>query len=355
MIKMKFKERLTQLGEKFEPQVGTHKFDEARTKLLFINPFIEILGYKTSEQADVIAEFPADFATRARDKVDYVLRKDGVNILMIECKRFHEKVSKHGHQLNDYFHNLHEVRFGILTNGIIYHFYTDTDFPNTMDSEPFFEFNVTDFNDEQVSILEMFCKENFEEKSIIEKAKKLTYSQDIRKVLYNEMTNPSKDFIKYIAEKAYLEKKRGSITERVRNLYAELVNLCLPMVINKLISDKMIRARNHPDNKSNETESKIITTEEEREAYFIVKSIIRRKVSSERVNFKDSQAYFSIRVDDSSHKTICRLYLNSNKKFIGIFDMNRKETKIEIESIDNIFDYSEQLLESASIFENKNV
>jgi len=352
---MKFKERLTQLGEKIEPQIGTNKFDEAQTKNYFINPFLEILGYKTSEQTDIMAEHIADFGLRARNKVDYVLRKNGTNILMIECKRFHEKVIKHGHQLNGYFHNLPSVRFGVLTNGVIYHFYADIDSHNIMNPEPFFEFNVTDFNDEQVNILETFCKENFDEKSIIEKARNLTYSQDIRKVLYSELTNPSKDFIKYIAGKAFLEKKRGKITERVRNLFAELVNLCLPVVINKLISEKMIRAKNQSDDKSNETESKINTTEEEREAYFIVKSIIRRKISSERVNFKDSQAYFSIRIDDSSHKTICRLYLNSNKKYIGIFDTNRKETKSEIESIDNIFDLSEQLLESVTIFENKNL
>jgi len=350
---MKLKEHLTQLGAKIESQKIDQKFDEAQTKLLYINPFIEILGYRTSEHADVIAEWPADFAARSRDKVDYALRKNGTEILIIECKRFHEKVGKHGHQLSDYFNNLPLLRFGILTNGTIYHFYTDIDTRNIMDPEPFFDFNVTDFNDEQVRILEMFCKENFDEKSIIEKARRLTYSRDIRKVLYSEMTNPTKDFIKFIAEKAYLEKKRGSITERIRNLFDELVNLSLPIVINQLIRDRMIRLKPSADNGTREAESKVITTEEEREAYFIVKSIIRRKISAERVGFKDAQAYFSIRIDESSHKTVCRLYLNSNKKHICIYDMDRNETKFDIESIDNIFDLSGQLLKSVSIYETK--
>lgn len=346
---MKLKERLAQLGERIESQKGDQKFDEAQTKLLYINPFIEILGYKTSEQTDVIAEYPADYANRARDKVDYVLRKSDANVLMIECKRFHEKVGKHGHQLSNYFHYLKEVRFGILTNGIIYHFYTDIDTHNSMDPEPFFEFDITDFNDEKIAVLEMFCKEHFDEKNIIEKARKLTYSKDILKVLYSELKNPSKDFIKYIAEKSYLEKKRGSITEKIRILFAELVNLCLPVVINQLISEKMIRVRAVSVADANEIDNKVITTEEEREAYFIIKSVIRKVISAERVSFKDSQAYFSIRIDESSHKTICRLYLNSNKKYIGIFDTNREETKYLIESIDNIFDYHDQLLKSVSI------
>jgi hypothetical protein len=352
---MKLKNQLTQLGAKIESENLNQPFDEAQTKLLYINPFIEILGYKTSEHTDVIAELPADFATRRRDKVDYALRKNDTEILIIECKRFNEKVGKFGHQLSAYFNHLRLVRFGILTNGTIYHFYADIDTRNIMDAEPFFEFNVTDFNDEQLQILEMFCKENFDEKLIIEKARRLTYSRDIRKLLYTEMTNPSKDFIKFIAGKAYLEKKRGSITEKIMILFDELVNLSLPIVINQLISDRMIRLKPSSNNEIKEIESKIITTEEEREGYFIVKSIIRRKIAPERVGFKDAQAYFSIRIDDSSHKTVCRLYLNSNKKYIGIFGANRNETKFELGAIDNIFDFSDQLLESILFYENHKI
>jgi hypothetical protein len=117
----------------------------------------------------------------------------------------------------------------------------------------------------------------------------------------------------------------------------------------------MIRLKPSSNNEIKEIESKIITTEEEREGYFIVKSIIRRKIAPERVGFKDAQAYFSIRIDDSSHKTVCRLYLNSNKKYIGIFGANRNETKFELGAIDNIFDFSDQLLESILFYENHKI
>jgi hypothetical protein len=96
--------------------------------------------------------------------------------------------------------------------------------------------------------------------------------------------------------------------------------------------------------------SKIITTEEELEGYLIVKTILRQKVSLSRITYRDAQSYFSVFLDDNNRKPVCRLYFNGNKKFIGLFDENKKETKIELENLDDIFNYSGELLATIELY-----
>jgi hypothetical protein len=44
------------------------------------------------------------------------------------------------------------------------------------------------------------------------------------------------------------------------------------------------------------------------------------------------------------------LHLNSNNKYLGVFDENKKETKIALDSIDNIYNYEEQLLKTVDYY-----
>ena len=84
----------------------------------------------------------------------------------------------------------------------------------------------------------------------------------------------------------------------------------------------------------------------------IVKVILRQKIKADRIMFRDSQSYFAIFLDDNNRKAICRLYLNGGKKYIGTLDENKKETKFEIGTLDEIFNYSEILLKTTELYEN---
>ncbi len=59
------------------------------------------------------------------------------------------------------------------------------------------------------------------------------------------------------------------------------------------------------------------------------------------------QNYFGINVDGSVKKTICRLWLNSQNKYIGIFDVSNKVVKQPIEGLDDIYGFSEMLKDRA--------
>ena len=105
------------------------------------------------------------------------------------------------------------------------------------------------------------------------------------------------------------------------------------------------------ENSNNElATSKIITTDEELEGYMIIKTILRQKVSINRISYRDNQSYFAILLDDNNRKTLCRLYLNSSKKYLITFDEQKKEVKNELVNLDDIFNLSELILSSLEAY-----
>jgi len=91
----------------------------------------------------------------------------------------------------------------------------------------------------------------------------------------------------------------------------------------------------------------IETTEEEIEGYYVVKSIVCEKVDPKRVFMRDTQSYCGVLLDDNNRKPICRLRFNSSQKYVGLFDAKKNESKHPIDSIDEIYRFSEQLKETA--------
>ena len=145
---MELKTKLEQLHQRVDNLKEQIQTEEA-TKNAFIMPFIQILGYDIFNPIEVIPEFVCDIGTKKGEKVDYMIMKDGEPILVIECKHWKENADAHNSQLHRYYH-VSKARFGILTNGIIYNFYTDLEKPNIMDEKPFLTINLDDLKDRSI-------------------------------------------------------------------------------------------------------------------------------------------------------------------------------------------------------------
>jgi hypothetical protein len=52
-----------------------------------------------------------------------------------------------------------------------------------------------------------------------------------------------------------------------------------------------------------------------------------------------------ILLDDNNRKPICRLWFNSKQKYLGIFDGKKEETRIPIESVVDIYQHADKILE----------
>ncbi len=101
-------------------------------------PFIQTLGYDVFNPFEVMPEFTCDIGTKKGEKIDYAIMKDGNPVILIECKHWNQELTLYDNQLLRYFH-VSTAKFGILTNGIVYKFYTDLEHENKMDEKPFLE------------------------------------------------------------------------------------------------------------------------------------------------------------------------------------------------------------------------
>lgn len=330
---------------------------EEATKNAFVMPFLQSLGYDVFNPLEVVPEFIADIGIKKGEKIDYAIFKDGHPTILIECKDWRQNLNVHDGQLLRYFH-VSKAKFGLLTNGIVYRFYSDLVAPNKMDEKPFLEFNITDIKDNQIEELKKFHKANFDAESIVNTASEMKYMNELKHLLHQELTEPSSEFVKYFAKQVY----PSVVTAKVLEQFTELTKKSIQHYISDLITERLKTALSKEDEKNKveneisaeqnlEDISKINTTEEELEAFLIVKTILRQKVPATRVTYRDAQSYFAIFLDDNNRKAICRLYLNGGKKYIGTLDENKKETKFEIGTLDEIFNYSEILLKTTELYE----
>lgn len=347
---MDFKDEIKQFGDRVEKLKSQITTEEA-TKNAFIMPFIKALGYDVFNPLEVVPEFVADIGIKKGEKVDYAILKDGQPAILVECKHWSESLDPHNSQLFRYFHTT-KAKFGMLSNGIVFRFYTDLVEKNKMDEKPFLEFNVTDIKDNQIEELKKFHKSYFDVDNIVNTASELKYMNELKTYLHAEFQNPTEGFVKHFAKQAY----QGMLTAKLMEQFTSLTRRAVQQYINDLITERLksaLKKENEDEQKAHSqdallaaeamSESKVETSPEEMEGFMIVKTILRQKIPSKRVAFRDAQSYFAIMLDDNNRKTICRLYLNGNKKFFAYLDDQKKEIKAEISSLDDIFNYADTL------------
>jgi len=353
---MDFKDQIKQLGDriaKMLPQIHT----EEATKTSLTLPFIQILGYDIFNPAEVNPEFIADIGIKKGEKVDYAIMKNGEPILLIECKHHLEKLDPHNSQLFRYYHTT-KARFGLLTNGVNYRFYTDLVESNKMDEKPFFEFNLTEIKEAEVIELKKFHKSYFDLESIFTTASELKYSSEIKAVLSSEFKEPSESFVKFFIANVY----DGRATSKIMSQFTEIVKKSISQLISDMIHDRLKSALAKEAEtekqriieetpKKEEDDKTIETTDQEKEGYMIVKSILRTKIDSKRIIGRDTKTYYGILLDDNNRKPLCRLWFNGHKKYLGIFDHDKNDSRHELQDLDSIFNYREDLLKSVDFYE----
>ena len=319
---MDFKDQFKQLAERVS-NLKEQILTEEATKNAFIMPFIQLLGYDVFNPLEVVPEMDCDISKKKGEKIDYAIMKDGEPVMLIECKHWKQDLNLHDTQLARYFVSS-KARFGVLTNGVVYRFYTDLDKVNIMDKLPFLEIDVEKVKDSQIEELKKFHKSYFEVENIISSASELKYMSELRNVIKSEFQTPTPDFVKFLAKRVY----QGTITQKILDQFSELVKRSISLYVNDVISDRLNVAIKSTESNEVKTEvqpeipqeienddddKKIVTTEEELEGFYIVKSILRQFIDAERVAYRDVQSYFGILIDDNNRKPVCRLYFNPKR------------------------------------------
>ena len=125
-------------------------------------------------------------------------------IILIECKWSGIDLDKvDAGQLRRYF-SVTESRLGVLTNGVVYRFFSDLEKPNIMDSKAFLELDLLDIEEPLVDELKKFTKDSFDIDDILSTASELKYTREIKRILADQMIEPSDDFVKFFASAGVL-------------------------------------------------------------------------------------------------------------------------------------------------------
>jgi predicted type IV restriction endonuclease len=334
---------------------------EAATRSALIDPFIRALGYDTSELQEVIPEFGAhlNIPGIAKDKrVDYAILRDGKPIILIEAKHHKDKLIQGFDQLYAYAIST-GCRIGILTNGLLWRFYADLAHPGTgkLDPTPFLELDLQDLKEPLLEELRHLTKSALNIEGMLRAAEELNFVGGILNLLNEQFDNPSDEFIKFFFQrlcegKPFVGTAKASFTSYTKRSLSQFIRARVNRILDDSLGNEipMPPEAEEPVSLSPE-ETGIVTTEEELEGFYIVKSILRGAIPADRVAYKDVVNYFGVFLDGKNNRPICRLYFNNPKnKRLGVLTRKgeeKTEEKFAIATLDDIYQYSEQLKAAA--------
>lgn len=341
-------DKLNELATRIKRQRDSVLTEEA-AKTAFVLPFIQSLGYDVFNPSEVIPEFTADHGVKKGEKVDYAIKQDDNIVILIECKTLGANLeAKHTGQLFRYF-AVTDARFGVLTDGIRYIFFSDLDKENKMDERPFFEFNLFDFGEQQVEELKKFTKISFNLDTIISTASNLKYHKALIAEIKSEFETPSDDLIKLLASRVYT----GRFTQQVKDQFSILTRKAMGDFIREKINDRLKTAldtdkfstdlvQETPQNNTPPAvqidDDGIETTPEEWEAYRMIQAIAAELIDPERIVMRDAKSYCAILLDDNNRRPVCRLHFGKTKLSITIFSPNN-ETKFDLGKLAQIYQH----------------
>lgn len=354
---MDFIEKIQEISHRIPKQLDHINTEEA-TKSALVMPFIQALGYNVFDPTEVVPELVADVGTKKGEKVDYAIKKDGRVVILIECKWCQSNLDEcHASQLYRYF-SVTEARFGVLTNGIYYKFFSDLEEQNKMDEKPFLEFNLLSLDDARVEELKKFTKTSFDLDNILETANELKYTNAIKKIFTEQVSNPSPDFVKFFASQVYSKRMTQQALTNFHSIVKRAFNQFIKDRVNDRLKSALEDVQEDPTELENQSidesengqhKNAVVTTDEEVEAFNIVKAILRETVDVSRIALKDRKSYCNILLDNNVRKPICRLYFDRPKKLIGIMTETEVD-KYEIESLDEIFYFSNQIIQAVKLY-----
>ncbi|MYC16964.1 MAG: hypothetical protein F4Y39_24850 [Gemmatimonadetes bacterium] len=173
-----------------------------------------------------------------------------------------------------------------------------------------------------------------------------------------EYESPTENFVRFCIGGVYSGMKTQSVIEQ----FADITKRAFHQFVNDQINERLKSALAGEDgdevseadpvqSDDEEENALIVTTEEEWEAFFAVKSILYDTIDLSRIAMRDRISYCGILLDDNNRKPICRLHFNGSQKYLGVFDEKKKETREPIDSINDIYQYASQLKSICHVYQ----
>ena len=206
-------------------------------------------------------------------------------VIAIECKTVGMPLKDERGQLRSYFNAAPTVKMGVITDGLVYEFYADTDEPNMMDGNAFLTLDLREVAKGKIENsveegLRGLQKSSFDPENIGAEAKRKLIFQNLVQQIAKLAEEPSEAFVRLLLTNAGLShirsKALAEYIELTRSAFREFVSIRilqrLDLPTRGMDGEKVVLA---PETVAAETPIKsddgIITTETELEVFHYVK------------------------------------------------------------------------------------
>lgn len=338
---MDFSEELTNFAARIEKLKDNINTEEA-TKTSIVLPFFQLLGYDVFNPLEFVPEYTADTGTKKGEKVDYAVMQNNEPIMIIEVKPINTDLStKHLNQLFRYF-TVTKARFGILTNGIVYKFYSDLEETNKMDLMPFLEINILqELKPKTLNELKKFQKECFNIKGILDSALELKYTSLLKNTIAEQLANPSDQFVRTLIKNIY----SGTKTQSVIDKFRDLTIIAAKEYISDVLNDKIktvLSSDAASDLPPIAKEYEFLP--EELETLNYVETLIGETGLSSKKTSRYAYLYISI----SQNKWICRISVRQENNLFTLhkFDDTTYETEYYFDEVTQLEQISDLIVDT---------
>lgn len=335
--------------------------NEEQTKHICVMRFIyQVLGYDIFDSREVVSEYSCDILREKGERVDYAIFLNGSPIMIMEVKKFGEKLDIHKSQLKRYY-SATKSRIGILTNGLRYMFFGDLVDSNLMDDCAFLDIDISSMNDGQYELLNMFSKSEFDIDNILSFANSDREFTQIKQIMRNMLSEPSSELVKLVCRDlvsgrfvdSVVSRYSGIVSKAWDSLQKDIVNERLNLIISGgVVGDSNCSSIDSKDKDDKEVEGnkdrEIVTTASENVGFYYIRAMIGDNDIENfgRVVQKDNLCYCNITMDGNQRKSICRLYFNNEDKMkLGLLDSSNKVSMVSLDSVDDILKYKSEIME----------
>ncbi|MFT8898227.1 MAG: type I restriction endonuclease, partial [Acetobacter sp.] len=316
--------------------ISTRCTNEEATKLFLVLPLINFLGYDTMNPDEVCPEHNADFSEKYKNRVDFAILKEGEPVIAIECKSLGAELKDDRGQLRSYFNAAPTVKMGVITDGMAYEFYADSDEPNMMDSNAFLSFDLHDIakgkiEDSVVDGLKSLQKSNFDPENIGAEAKRKLIFQNLVQQIEELAKEPSDAFVRLLLQGIGLSNIRSKAMADyiilTKSAFGEFINLRilqrLDLPAKDKEADKPLVAADVPKSDADDNkEPEIIPSETEMEVFEYTKKRLAFLSDTDElfsaidsIEFKDYKGKFVVFYEKERAGRLFDLYESKDAKY----------------------------------------
>ncbi|BCI65996.1 type I restriction endonuclease [Acetobacter aceti] len=316
--------------------ISTRCTNEEATKLFLVLPLINFLGYDTMNPDEVCPEHNADFSEKYKNRVDFAILKEGEPVIAIECKSLGAELKDDRGQLRSYFNAAPTVKMGVITDGMAYEFYADSDEPNMMDSNAFLSFDLHDIakgkiEDSVVDGLKSLQKSNFDPENIGAEAKRKLIFQNLVQQIEELAKEPSDAFVRLLLQGIGLSNIRSKAMADyiilTKSAFGEFINLRilqrLDLPAKDKEADKPLVAADVPKSDTDDNkEPEIIPSETEMEVFEYTKKRLAFLSDTDElfsaidsIEFKDYKGKFVVFYGKERAGRLFDLYESKDAKY----------------------------------------